>query len=560
MLIDNSKVKNFKLIEFLKENALMVFTIGFLVTIVYLNSINNEFVSDDIFGIVNNKIIGTWEYLKQGTRTYPSRLITHTISYQLGGRNPVFFRLPIIITHFLNTTLVFVILSIFKKKNFGFLAAILFAVHPLLTEPVIWISAGSYVYTTLFFLLSFLYYIIETKTNRILSILFFLVALSFSAFSACLPFILLLYEFSNNKLRRNWKKTIPYFTILFIAGFSFIAMLKFRVSSLSADHNQAANFRNPLIHIPSIISTYLELFLWPQNLTLYHSDVGFSMFGYSTIFFNSTAFVMKTVVFLMFVVGMILSYFKDKFIFFWLGFFAIAIAITLVPLSIVWTVAERYVYLASIGLFVVFVQILWKLFKNNRENLYILIFVFAIILGVRTIVRNSNWKTADDLWLSSAEISPTSPQNHNNLGDLYRRKGDLARAKYEFETAIQLKPTYADAMHNLAATYLLTGDSENAKILFEKSIEFKPTLWQSHLHLANIYIAENDIENAEAYILKSVQLNQQNPEALATYAVIESKKGNEEKANQLIQAALRLDPNNPFVLRIINRANQNQPK
>ncbi len=68
-------------------------------------------------------------------------------------------------------------------------------------------------------------------------------------------------------------------------------------------------------------------------------------------------------------------------------------------------------------------------------------------------MRNFDWKNQDTLWLATAKTSPSSHQNHNNLGDLYARRGEYEKAVEEFKKAIELKPDYGDAYHNLANVY-----------------------------------------------------------------------------------------------------------
>ena len=95
-------------------------------------------------------------------------------------------------------------------------------------------------------------------------------------------------------------------------------------------------------------------------------------------------------------------------------------------------------------------------------------------LSVRTITRNADWKNQDTLWLATAKTSPSSPQNHNNLGDYYGRQGDLEKAAEEFKTAIKLKPNYGDAYHNLANIYHQMGEDDLAIENYRKALSFNP--------------------------------------------------------------------------------------
>ena len=101
-------------------------------------------------------------------------------------------------------------------------------------------------------------------------------------------------------------------------------------------------------------------------------------------------------------------------------------------------------------------------------------------------MRNNNWQTADELWFSAERYSTLSPQNHNNLGDAYGRRGRLELSRDHFLRAIELNPRYADAMHNLGNTYLQMGEIDKAKESYEQALKVNPKLWQSEERLKAI--------------------------------------------------------------------------
>lgn len=219
--------------------------------------------------------------------------------------------------------------------------------------------------------------------------------------------------------------------------------------------------------------------------------------------------------------GVTIIYFLATFWLLWLGFrgkkiagvagffliwLVIGLSPTLLPLGVAWIVAERYVYFGAIG---VFVLIAWGLVSlaqkpKQTEAGWAVITLLVCLLIVRTLVRNSNWQNQDVLWLSAERTSPTSPQNHNNLGDLYGRRGDFKLAERHFMQAISLNQNYADAMHNLANTYFQTGKLDEAMEWYTKALKFKPSLWQSHQQLGSIYYQKGDKQKALAEFKKAL--------------------------------------------------------
>jgi len=186
---------------------------------------------------------------------------------------------------------------------------------------------------------------------------------------------------------------------------------------------------------------------------------------------------------------------------FFLSWLVIGLSPTLVPLGVAWIVAERYAYFGAIGIFIL---IAWGLVSLSEKPKWIeagwtITVIIICLLLVRTLVRNSDWQDQDHLWLAAERTSPTSPQNHNNLGDLYGRRGNLQLAEWHFKKAIELNPHYADAMHNLGNTYVRLGKLEEAIKMYEAALKNKPTLWQSEQQLKAVkeYLIKTGVDKGK---------------------------------------------------------------
>jgi tetratricopeptide (TPR) repeat protein len=213
-------------------------------------------------------------------------------------------------------------------------------------------------------------------------------------------------------------------------------------------------------------------------------------------------------------------------VFFWLAFFFITLLPTLTPLKISWIVAERYVYLGTLGIIVVVAVLFEKILKLNENAKMVGYFALVIIvasLSVRTIIRNRDWKSEDTLWIATAQVAPSGQQIHNNLGDVYARQGDFDRAVAEFKTAIEINPNYADAYHNLANTYQQMGQADAAVANYEKALSINPQLWQSYQNLAAIAFDRGDFQKALDNMKKALEIDPQNPQLQNNLKVIEAK-------------------------------------
>lgn len=461
------KLKNWKWVPLILSGV---------VILAYANGLNNDFVSDDISAIVDNPHRAEFLW---NARQWPMGAVLYgirSVVARVAGLNPIPYRLVNVLFHLGTTNLLFLILSGTIGFGLAFASALIFAVHPILVEGVTWISGVPYSGYAFFILLAFWLYRHEGKRiNYWLSIVSYLAALSFQAIGMAFAPILTIYEIFNKRIRKSWWKLIPFWLIGGIFALFMINQVSAREAANAIASGWTAERYNSLIQIPVAIGSYVQLFFWPDKLTLYHSEMSFTENGFGILV------VISLVVLALFIWGL----FKEKRLSFWLAWFVLSIAPTLTPWGVNWVVAERYVYLGTIGLVVSTLVLYQRLIGRRipREiNLSILL-IISILLLARTITRNADWKNQDSLWLATAKYSPSSAQNHNNLGDVYSRRKDYAKAVEEFKTAIAINPRYADAYHNLGNAYLSLGKLNEAENSYYKALEFNPKLWQSAAQL-----------------------------------------------------------------------------
>ena len=531
---------NFNFKSFFFQNWKVFLFLAILVLAVYFNSLNNAFLSDDIAIIRDNPDINKISYFFQPPFNLSLRSLIIFLTHKIFGLSPIFYRLPNVFFHLGSTWLIYFILSFFFTGFIPLMAATIFAVHPILTESVTWISGGPYSNGAFFgFLTVLLYFIFRQKQEKkfyLFSLFSFIIASLFSEKLIILPIILLLYEICFGQFKKNWRRLIPFFVLSLLFGLKLLGLLGERVTSLETTYYQQPGLDNPLIQIPIAISSYLSLIFWPKALTLYHSELTFSQ----------TQYLVKLAIFILFW-GITFFFFKkERRIFFWLCFFFISLLVTLTPLKVSWVVAERYVYFGSLG---IFVFIAWLISQTRRwfKNQKIAWIIFSLLilaLATRTVVRNFDWKNQDTLWLATAKTSPSSHQNYNNLGDMYARYGDYQKAIEEFQKAIELKPNYGDAYHNLANVYHLMNRDDLAQENYEKALSFNPNLWQSYQNLAAIYFIQEKFDLAKEFMEKAIKINPENIDLHINMGILYSNLGDKQKAKEEFGKALQIDPQN----------------
>lgn len=534
---------------YIKKNFWYLFILTALILLTYSNALNNAFVSDDIAEIVKNPNIGEISNILSRPFGF-IRLIFYYLALHIGGLHPFGFRLINVFLHIGNVLLIFAILSRLYNKKVAILTASIFAIHPLLSESITWISGGGYAQYSFFFLASFLFYILSKDIRKyyFLSILFFLFSfMSHPVMPASLVLIYPLFEYCFGNFKKNWLKAFPFALLVIAYVLINLSALPQRAATLQNTHYQERGMDNPLIQIPVAITNYLQLLVVPKDLTLYHSELAYSNFE----------FILRAVITLAFFIVTILSIKKSKSLFFWLSFFTITLLPTLTPFRFNWIVAERYVYLGSLGLFVVFVLILEWLSKKYRYSLdYTIVVLLLLILMPITMIRNWEWSSEDTLWVATGRTSPSSAENHNNLGDVYGRQGNKEAAIKEFQTAILLKPNYADAYHNLSNAYVEVGMKKEALQGYEKAAQLNPSLWQSYQNIAAIYFTDKDYEKTFEYMQKAIQASPNNLNLYNNLGIIYLDMGDKQKAKDTFMKVLSVDPMNQIANAGLQEANK----
>lgn len=525
--------------NWLKQNWLYLLILTALSLITYGNSLNNAFLSDDIAEIRDNPLVGNLSYAISSHTFGFIRLIFYWMAFQIGDLNPAFFRSINFTFHIGSVLLVYSIFNFIHSKRLALIVALLFAVHPAISEAVVWISGGSYPQYTAFFLLSFLFYILSAKKRLfyLLSFIFYLLSLmSHPVMPLPLFLIFPLWEFSFGNFKKNWPKTIPFLALSIFYVFLNLAAIPERTTTLQSVHYQERGIDNPLILIPVAISSYLELTFWPKTLTLYHSELAFGQFE----------FAIRALITMVFIGITLISFRVNKFIFFFLSLFWIALSPTLTPFKFNWIVAERYLYLPILGIIVptiLLIEYLMRRIKIKYLGVVVILFML-ILLATRTIIRNIDWKNEDNLWIATGKTSPSSPNTHNNLGDVYGRQGDKQRALQEFQKAIELKPNYGDAYHNLANTYRELGQFDKALENYQKAASYNPNLWQSYQNIAALYFQAKQYDKAQEFIQKAIEINPKNINLRVNLAIVFLMMGNKEKAKEIFSLILSVDPQN----------------
>lgn len=537
-------------IRFLKSHIGNILIISVLGCITYANTIGNAFISDDIEIISENKFISSPVYFLSNP-TAILRPFLYFIIVSLWGVYPAPFHVINIFFHIATACSLYALAYLItKKRATSLIGALIFIVHPALSESVSWISGGTYAQYGFFMTLTIIFYILRRKYRAFLwiSIGMFVFALLSSQKAAVTPLILLLYELCFDSMKKNWRQIIPFFAMALVYGVLNFLNIGSRIINLETNYYiEGGTFENTLLKIPFAITSYLQLLFFPGRLTLYHSEI-----------MGNTEYIIRIIGLFAFIFLVYYSYKKNKQIFFWLVFFIINLLLVLTPLKVASTIAERYMYYASFGVILATVLFLQQLTAKLKIHM-ILMFITALIIFVlmfRTFIRNFEWSDEFTFWTATAKTSPNAFSVRNNLGGAYARRNEDEKAVAEFKVAIALNPRYADAYKNLGFVYLKHNDPDTALKYYAKALELNSHNWQFYNDMGAAYIAKQNYKKAEEYFLKALQLSPDNELLYFNLGRIYMMQKENEKAKTAFQNVLRINPNNAVASELLGQVNE----
>lgn len=534
----------------------------FIGLIVYFNALFNGFVWDDKTYILYNQEIHKFDLLSN----FRENLFNSNGQYRpiISGYFSVLYLLfknfsfpyhllPILI-HITNSALLFIFLKNIFNRTIAFFLTLYFLVHPMQIESVSYISA---VASPLSFLFGIKALLISTKDRlsslRLISIAS-LVLLSLLAKETgfLFAFIILIYRF----ILKN-KNIISIFFSIFISAFVYL-FIRFVIGGVYFSNPQYTpiqklTFTERLINIPEIFLYYLKTFFYPVHLLVNQQWIVTSI--------NFKNFYLPLLFELLFLVGIlfwgIYLYKKNRFqfkilIFFSIWYFVgISLYLQIFPINI--TVADRWFYFPIVGLLgiagTVFNSL--KITKRNAKIiLYSLSILVALVLSLKTVERNSNWRDAITLYTHDSKYY-TNSNIENSLGNEFLLQKNYKDATIHLERSIQMDPNEIN-ISNLANAYMFAGNTEKAKEYYYKTFSAKQNsrtkhekiIQNAYEQLATLSVKTEEPTQSLQFIKSALEKYPDSGILWVDLALVENTLHNQQEALVAAKKAVNLSPTN----------------
>lgn len=545
-----------------KRSNLFIGIILLLTLIVYIPSLNNDFVVNwDDGGYIteyepiqeikaeNLKII--WSVFYKGNY-HPITTTVNAIEYAIAGDDPLLYHIVNLFFHLLNTFLVFwFILLITKRNEIAAICAVLFGIHPMHVESVAWVSELKDVLYSFFFLsamISYYFYLIKKSRKAryyVFSLVLFALSLLSKSAAVTLPVVLLLIDYFT-KRKFSYKmivEKIPFF--LFSIAFGITAIL-------SQGERGAIQDLTPMFSIPErlMLASYatmvytLKLFV-PVNLAaMYpypHRIDGFL----PTEYFIAPIFVI--------LIALLIFIFRkrNRYLVFGSLFFLVTISIVLQLLPVGGAIlAERYTYIPYIGYFLILGYAYVYIFdaksgfkRKIKPLVNVILVLFILILSYLSFERIKVWKDGEVLFTDQLKKYPDLPFALNNRGYLYYKyHEDYEKALRDYSRCIEIDSTFHRALSNRGVLYFNTQKYEEAVKDFKNALKYRPDNTDALLGKANTLSYLGRFGEAIPDYDKYLQLEPDDDKAYMWRGIAKFKTGKYEEAINDFNTSINMMP------------------
>ncbi|MEI7801228.1 MAG: tetratricopeptide repeat protein [Bacteroidota bacterium] len=527
-----------------------------LTLIAYLPSLSNSFVNlDDDRYVENNQLIRAID-LKLFFSTFqvmgnyhPLVLFVYSIIYSFVQLDPKVYHLVNLCIHLVNTVLVlYVILELTDVFEIAVVVSLLFGIHPIHVESVAWVSELKDLMYTAFFLLSLFYYIRYIKNDFkrkffILSILFFFLSVLSKGMGVSLSIVLLLIDyFMGRKFNAKiFIEKIPFLILSVIFG-----LVAIKAQQALGAVQDIALFSIPqrLVFACYGFITYIWKLIIPVQLSAYYPYPAKTGESIPAMFYGYPLIVIALLTAVYFSIK------KSNKVFFGIGFYAVTVALVLQLIPVGGAIiADRYSYIPSIGILLLFAYGLYELYKSTAYKTIgtALLVLMTGCYTYMTYQRTQVWKDGMTLWSDVIDKGNEVALAYNNRGVLYKQEGELDKAMKDYKHSLQLNPVNEDTWSNIGLIFWQEGlKRPNQKQMFNdtamyylnKAISINPEFSTAYSNRGSVRSTMGDSNGALEDYTKSIQLDPNFNDAYYNRGIVYYNLGRKgEACNDLRQAA-----------------------
>ena len=556
-----------------RPDLLILLGLAVVTLAIYAQVVGHHFITlDDPTYIQENPMVNrgvtlrglAWAFTTfHATNWHPLTWISHMIDCQFFGMNAGRHLLVNALIHVANTLLLFwFLLRTTRARWPSALVAALFALHPLHVESVAWASERKDTLCTFFGLLSLIAYTRYAKAPSISRYAWVAITLALGLLAKPMlvtwPLVMLLLDYwplgrlGGPRVKEHGRgashreaatgiaslvcEKIPLFALVAASAvITFLAQSHGGAVRTFTDAPIVLRLSNAFVSY----AKYLLLTFWPNDLAVYYP---FAWAGIPAWQIIGAAFVLIGITAFCFSQRKIRPYLIVG----WLWFLG-----TLVPvIGLVQvggqTMADRYFYIPSIGLFVALAFGLADVAKSWRVAPALSAAIAGgtlLVLATLTNAQIQRWHDSFTLFEHTLAVTPPNLRIENSLALAMGASGKYDEAAAHFEKTLQIDPNFYDGLVGMGVTRALQGRIPEAIGYFQTAIRSQPDAPKAHVQLALALWKQKEDQAALEEMRRASQLAPNDADILADLGLALELVGRIPEAIEQLHEALRMNPN-----------------
>jgi len=493
---------------------------------------------------------------------HPLTSLSHMLDCELFGLNASGHHLMSLFFHLANTLLLFAVLKTMTGRTWlSVFVAAAFALHPLQVESVAWASERKNVLSTFFWLLTIAAYVRYSARPAVGRYLLVVLASACGLLSkptvVTLPFSLLLLDFwplqrirwpakksPDDSPRPTYKtSSILWLIIEKIPLFILSAVLSVitYVVQKSGGAVKTGQHLTIDIRIANAIASYIEYIgkiFYPRRLAPFYPHPGETLgFIWPLLCLLILAAVSAIVIYL--------ARRRRYLAFGWLWYLGLLVPVLGLIQSGGQALADRYLYLPSVGIFIIVGWAAAELFAKYKITLAAAAGIILAVLLLCTRTQIPYWKNNYTLYSHAVAVVEDNHVMENNYGDTLRKKGRFQEAIEHFDRAIQANPRYLIAYNNKGRAFLDLDKVDKAIEIFNQACRIDKNRYDTYNYLGLAYSQKDQLDLAVQNYEISIRLKPDYYQALNNLGIVLKAQGKIEQAVENWQKALKVKPDYP---------------
>ena len=522
-----------------------------LVVLAYLPALHGGFIWDDDVYVTNNPLLTApdglrriWFTMDSPSQYFPLTYTVFRLERSLWGLNPAGYHWVNILLHAINAVLVWRLLKRLSVPG-AWLAAAIFALHPVQVESVAWITELKSVLSLFFILLTLGCWLefVGERSRRFwygLALGFYALAL-FSKTTACtLPAALLLILWLKTK-PIDWRRLAQVVPFLALGlGLGLLTVWWERFHQGTQGKLFSLGWLERILVASHALWFYAGKLFWPVNLTFSYprwaiEPANLSAYGWLVMGVGLGAAICFTRRF----VGRSVEV---------ATLFYVATLSPLLGFVMLYTfrytfVADHYQYVASIGLIALAAAGITLAFKTKPLLKLACGGALLLTLGLLTWRQTEIYRNPETLWRDTLAKNPDCWMAQDNLGILLAGQGHIEEAMEYYHKAIQLNPNNIEALNDLGIALAAQGRIDEAIENYRKAIQINPNFTEGLDNLGVALAAKGRFDEAIENYRKAIQVNSNRSETFFHLGTTLGQLGRNREAVAQYREALRLNPN-----------------